>query len=125
MKLLYFVFAIFMWTSISYSQNDTTYEFLYVDEIPKFENNGIELAKYIDENLKLPQFFSWEDKAITSFIIDENGSICDIRIIKSYTDIFKNAVVDVLSHMPKWKPGIKNGKYVRVRLYITVEFKTL
>jgi hypothetical protein len=52
-------------------------------------------------------------------------SVCDVKIIKGSTDICKNAVIEVISSMPKWKPGKYKGEFVRVRLYITNDFKII
>lgn len=115
-----------MLSSVYFGQTqDETYEFLYVDEIPKFDYKGIELSEYLYENIEYLKKFDIEGRVIASFVIDEKGKVCDVEVIKSITEICSDAVVKVLSSMPKWKPGKVNGKPVRVRLYITIVFRLL
>lgn len=120
------IILVFILFSVHYSQTkNDVYEFLMVDEIPKFEGNGMDLSEYLIANLIHPKFFSGDDEVVTSFVIDENGNVCNIKVIKYYTEISKNAVIKALSSMPHWKPGRYKGKHVRVRLYITVNFKMI
>jgi len=106
-------------------KNDTTYQYLLVDEVPRFGEKGLDLFKYLYDDIysKLPKNFGGTDKVLASFVVDTNGEINDVNIIKSYTNICEDAVKNALSTMPKLKPGKLDGKFVRVRLFIELVFK--
>ncbi|NLT51492.1 MAG: hypothetical protein GXX85_11295 [Ignavibacteria bacterium] len=126
MKLIY-VYVYFLLSFLScYSQveqNNTIYEYLFVDEIPKFGERGRDFSNYLYNNINLPKNFSGSDKVLVSFVIDEEGNVCNIDILKSNTIICRDAVQVVMSSMPKWKPGKLEGQLVKVRLYIELVFK--
>ena len=49
-----------------------------------------------------------------SFIVNTDGHISDIKIIRSAEDILNKAVMRVLSSSPNWEPGMVNNKAVQV-----------
>ena len=60
--------------------------------------------------------------AIT-FIIEKDGSIGEPEVVKSVNPYLDKEALRVISAMPKWKPGSQNGKPVRVKYTIPVNFK--
>lgn len=126
MKIIYVLAFLFVLQQMPYAQDEkdkTTYQYLFVDEVPKFGEKGGDFSDYLYENIKLPKNFSDKDKILVSFVIDEKGKVCDVEIIKSYSAIFNDAVIEVLSSMPKWKPGKLKGEFVKVQLYLELVFK--
>lgn len=125
MRKICIILIAFVLSSISYSQTkNPVYNFLVVDEIPKFDGNVSEYLTTTAYSI-LPRFFSGDDEVIASFVVDEEGNVCDIKAIKYNLEICKDAVIKALSSMPKWKPGIYKGERVNVRLYVTVTFRII
>lgn len=62
---------------------------------------------------------------MVQFIVEKDGTIGDIRIIRSVSpDLDKEAIrVFNLPTMPKWKPGTSDGVAVRVRYSVPIIFK--
>ena len=58
-----------------------------------------------------------------SFIVDTTGNVLDKCIQdkreSAYTLLDKEGI-KLLNEMPKWKPGMQNGKKVAVRFYIPI-----
>lgn len=126
MKLIFIIFITTFVINTSYSQEETfryTYEYLFVDEIPQFGNSSTDLYNYIYKKIEeeLPPRYYSDDLVIVSFIVDENGCVGEIKEIKFVTQMLKNAVIKVLSEMPNWKPGKKDGKSVRVKHYLQID----
>ncbi len=126
MKSIFIILITAFVTNTSYAQEETfknTYEYLFVDEIPRFENSSTDLYNYIHEKIEeeLPPRYYSDDLVIVSFIVDENGCVGEIKEIKFVTQMLKNAVIKVLSEMPNWKPGKKDGKFVKVRQYLQID----
>jgi protein TonB len=56
------------------------------------------------------------------FVVERDGSISDVNVIgEAYPDLDKEAV-RVVKIMPKWKPGIKDGKAVRCYYILPIRF---
>ena len=62
-------------------------------------------------------------KVIVTFVIEKDGTISDINVIKSLNPSFDKEAVRVVQLMPKWIPGKQRGKAVRVRLTLPINFR--
>ena len=64
------------------------------------------------------------DKGIVyvQYVINKDGSISNIVVRKGVSNTLDKEAVRVVSLMPNWMPGIQNGKYVRVRFTIPIQF---
>ena len=60
---------------------------------------------------------------IASFIVEKNGKVSNIEIVRGLGYGCDEEVIRLLKMMPVWKPGKKDGKPVRVKLSIPVQFK--
>jgi len=60
---------------------------------------------------------------IATFIVEKDGSVSNIKIIKKIDRDLDNEVMRVLKLSPKWKPFILNGRLIRVRYKVPVPFK--
>jgi len=56
------------------------------------------------------------------FVVDQNGDVGDITIVKTSHEEFADAVLEVL---PKWKfePAMKDGQKVKARVRIQIPFR--
>ena len=60
---------------------------------------------------------------IALFVVDRDGGIDNIEILRSTNQIFENEAIRVIKAMPKWKPGKDKGKTVRCRYVLPVVFR--
>ena len=96
--------------------------------MPEFPGGQYALFKFISNNLNYPKDAKKkgiQGKVMVQFIVEKDGTIGDIRIIRSVSpDLDKEATrVFSLSSMPKWKPGMSDGVAVRVRYTFPITFK--
>lgn len=63
-------------------------------------------------------------RVLVSFIVDTDGSITDVALMKSLSPEFDNEAMRVVKAMPKWIPGKQKGKPVRVKYAIPVVFRS-
>lgn len=61
-------------------------------------------------------------KVRAEFIVEKDGSITHVRIVKHGTAKMDEAVVRILGDMPRWTPGTLDGKPVRVKQHQAVTF---
>jgi len=64
-----------------------------------------------------------EGKVFIHFIIDKKGRVTNPKVIRSVDSLLDREALKVISELPNWKPGMNNGKPVKVRFTIPVTFK--
>lgn len=87
-------------------------------EIPPEPIDGIaEFRVWIANNYKYPQEAidaGVKGQMIIGYIVDKEGVLSDFKIIKDLGYGTGEALIDVLQKAKPWRPGIQNGKKVRV-----------
>lgn len=63
-----------------------------------------------------------EGKVFATFVVERDGSISDIRVLKGIGSGCDEEAVRVLSNMPKWNPGTQNGYAVRQQYTVPISF---
>lgn len=98
-----------------------------VDQMPEFPNGGTAgLIKYLSQHVKYPtiaQENGTQGLVKVTFIVNQDGSITDVKVLTGVDPYLDKEAVRVVKGMPKWKPGKKNGKVVRVKYTIPVSFR--
>jgi len=91
-------------------------------EIPftKFEimpKPTFDMSNYLNMNLKYPSKAkdnNIQGKVITRFVVNEDGSISNVEIIRHANPELDAEAVRVISKMHKWEPGIQDDRPVKV-----------
>lgn len=101
--------------------------FRVIEQLPEFPGGATEYMKWLTRNLRYPtsaEELKVDGKVIVRFIVNKNGSISDIKIIKSLDPDCDKEVLRVMNKMPRWKPGTEKGRPVRTEYVIPVVFKS-
>lgn len=106
--------------------NNGIYNYDYVDEQPLFPGGEHGLTTYINRTREYP-YSAYENKiegrVLCSFVINEDGSVSDIRIVRGVEDSLNQESVRIIQKMPKWEPGREQGRPVKVRYVIPIVFR--
>jgi protein TonB len=98
-----------------------------VEENPEFPGGMKELAKYLHDNIDYPRISrdnNSQGRAFVQFTVNADGSIQDVEIIRSTGDVYLDKeAIRVAEAMPKWKPGKQQGKAVRVKYRLPINFR--
>ena len=105
-------------------------EHLDISKYDKENCSARKMMEYIYGNLRYPEdamkkFI--EGQVIVQFVVDKDGSIVDIKLIKDIgggcgEDVLR--VVENMNNLPRrWKPGKQRGRRVRVKYTLPVNFK--
>jgi protein TonB len=97
--------------------------YIVIDEIPRFPGG---LDNYLQVNLKYPaeaKSKNIEGKVFLRFVVEKDGSLTDIKVLRSLSPDCNAEAVRVMKACPKWRPGILNGKPVRVAFTVPIEFQ--
>ncbi len=96
------------------------------ETFPEYPGGMQAMMLYLAENIKYPTVAAEngiQGKATCSFIINKDGSISNVEIVRSAGDpSLDKEAVRVIKSMPKWKPGTIKGKPVRVKFAAPVKF---
>jgi protein TonB len=93
-----------------------------VDTYPVYTGGFGALQDFLRNNLKAD---GETGRVIATFVIEKDGSVSNIEVVRSFSDKAKAEALRVIKLMPKWKPGIDKGKIVRVQFTIPISFPTL
>ena len=105
---------------------DNPEQFRIVSDMPQFPGGAVAFLKWLNANLKYPaaaQSAKVEGKVVAQFLVNEDGSITDIKLTKKLHPQCDREALRVLKMMPRWTPGIENDKPCRTRVCIPIVFK--
>lgn len=96
-----------------------------VEEMPSFPGGQAEMMHYLAQNAKYPQDAYEQVKSgrvLVQFIVEKDGSISNVKIMKSIFPSLDEEAIRLIKGMPRWNPGKQKGKAVRVKYTIPVSF---
>lgn len=113
-------------TDIKMKKADTDSIYQMVEVMPEFPGGMDQMAKYLSENINYPE--EAKDKNISGrlfieFVIEKDGSVSNVKVMRSVGGGCDEEGVRVVKAMPKWKPGLMKGKPVRVHYVLPINFK--
>jgi len=97
------------------------------DQLPSFPGGEEKLMEFMSKNIVYPELArkaGIQGKVLVAFIVEKDGSITNIRIEKSIGQPCgcDEEALRIVNLMPKWNPGMDNGKAVRVELIFPIRF---
>lgn len=94
-------------------------------EMPQFPGGEAELHKYIISELQYPleaRINKESGEVLVAFSVGMDGYISGVRVVRSVSESLDAEAVRVVSKMPVWIPGKKNGRTVRAEMSIPIKF---
>ncbi|MDR1119695.1 MAG: M56 family metallopeptidase [Dysgonamonadaceae bacterium] len=96
------------------------------EKMPSFPGGEEALMKYLSTNLHYPRSAAQkgiEGRVSVRFVVASDGSIVDTKIQHSLNPACDQEAIRVIESMPKWTPGMKDGKAVSVYYTLSVRYK--
>ena len=97
-----------------------------VEVMPEFPGGEKKLMEFLAKNTYYPDFekeMGIEGKTFTKFVVNEDGSISNTEIMRSESKGFSNEAKRVVALLPKFKPGMQQGRAVKVQFVLPFCFK--
>ena len=97
-----------------------------VGQMPEFPGGKDAMFQYLVDNMKFPDAARTkkiEGLVVVNFIVDEEGKLSNIKVIKSVSPELDREAMRMVKAMPQWKPGKHQGKEVKVNMNLPVKFK--
>jgi periplasmic protein TonB len=96
-----------------------------VELMPSYDGGETAMYEWLGNNIKYPQVAkenSITGTVIVTFVVEKDGSISDVRVLKDIGGGCGEEALRVVKMMPKWKAGKQNGVPVRVQFNLPIRF---
>ena len=100
--------------------------FTMVEVMPKFPGGQAGLFQYLARSIKYPviaQKSKEQGRVILQMIVGKDGSISNIKVLRSISPLLDAEAIRVVSTMPKWEPGQQGGQAIAVEYTLPIVFK--
>ncbi len=122
---IFFLLTILLSSKNTIAQSDDPlYSTAGIEVKPTFPGGISEFYKFIGKNFQTPKVEGLQGKVYVTFIIEKDGSVTDIKILRDIGYGTGEEAVRVLKECPKWNPGIQKGKPVRVLYSLPITINT-
>jgi len=106
------------------AQSDTGHStpYTFVERMPEA---GYDYQDYLNKHIVYPdeaRSKNIQGKSIIRFVVNEDGSISDCNVVRKAGYGMDEEALRVVRSFPAWKPGMQNGKAVKVYFAIPVIF---
>ena len=91
-----------------------------------FPGGEFKMMEYLRDNLIYPEPArekGIEGKVYVQFVVEEDGSITNVKIMRSVNKWLDAEAFRVIKSMPKWNPGTQNGEPVSTTMMLPINFK--
>lgn len=98
----------------------------YAEVMPSFEGGMDKFYEFMGKNIKYPksaQRMNVEGRVFVQFIVEKDGSLRDLRVIKGIGASCDQEALRVMGLIPKFKPGKQGDVRVPVKMIIPINFK--
>src|SRR5690554_594342 len=98
--------------------------FTSVEVAPTPQGGLEEFYKYVGRNYNYPaqaQEQGVSGRVLLQFVVERDGSLTDIQVLRDLKYGTGEEAVRMLKRAPKWKPGIQNGRPVRVQFTLPIQ----
>ncbi len=110
---------------VSYT-GDVKSEYSKFEELPEFVGGMPALMLFLSKKMTYPtdaRRMGIDGKVFVQFVVNEDGSISDIEVIKSLSSSTDQEAMRVVKLMPHWIPGKLRGIPVKVKFVLPLRFK--
>lgn len=97
-----------------------------VEDNAQFPGGDEACMKWLQDHIKYPQICieqNVQGRVQVSFVVNRDGSIVDVKVLRSPDPNLSKEAERVVKMMPKWKPAKQNNKTVRSRFNLPVNFR--
>ena len=97
-----------------------------VEENAQFPGGDQACYEWLSKNIKYPSICAEQGvqgRVILNFVVNRDGSITEVKVLRSPDPNLSKEAERVVKLMPKWKPARQGNKTVRARFTLPVMFR--
>ena len=109
-----------------YNREGESIDFYSFMVMPQFQGGISALMDFLSRRITYPvvmQKSQLEGKVLVGFIVNKEGSVTDVKVIRGVSPEFDEEAIRVAKSMPKWNPGMQDGEKVNVRYTLPIQFR--
>ena len=106
------------------AEDNTIYNTAGIEVKPDFPGGMDKFYKFVGKNFQVPEEDGLKGKVFVTFVVEKDGSLTDIKVIRDIGYGTGKEAVRVLRSCPKWNPGEQNGKKVRVLYSLPISIQS-
>lgn len=131
MRFVTILLAIWLLTALDAQAQQATrpltlQTFTFVEQPPSFPGGEAKMMAFLSEHIHYPETARQAGitgKVLIKFVIDSDGSVTDITVLRGIGGGCDSEAVRVVKAMPRWNPGRQEGKPVRVYFTLPITFR--
>ncbi|MBP3756409.1 MAG: energy transducer TonB [Prevotella sp.] len=107
------------------AENDEVLDATSVEVLPEFPGGMTAFMKWLTNNLKYPplaQKNKIQGKVLVSFIIEKDGAVGNLKLVKGQHTYLDREAMRVMRMMPRWKAGRDHDQPCRTMVCIPIVF---
>lgn len=107
-------------------EDNSLHDFTTVEVLPSYPGGDAAFGKYLSKAIRYPAIARENNitgRVIVSFVVEKDGNLTDIKVLRGIGGGCDEEAVRVLKQAPAWKPGIQNGRSVRVNFTMPIFFQ--
>lgn len=109
----------------STDESGNTKNYAVKEALPTFKGGENGFGRYLSQIIRYPpraRDRGIQGRVTLSFVVEKNGSLTDIKVLRSVDPELDAEAVSVLQQSPKWNPGLQHGIPVRVAYTMPINF---
>ena len=113
-------------SAVDVKEENADQAFTVVETMPKFPEGQAGLMRYLARSIKYPviaQKNKEQGRVIIQMIIGTDGSLSNVKVLRSVSPSLDAEAIRVVSNMPKWEPGMQKGQAVPVKYTLPITFR--
>lgn len=107
----------------TFNSADALYSFDEIEKMPQFQGGMPAFYAYVGKNFRYPAEARKKGiagKLFISFVVEKDGTLTDIKTLRDIGYGTGEEAIRLLQNSPKWEPGKKNKKPVRVQYTLPI-----
>ncbi|MFY8214055.1 MAG: energy transducer TonB [Flavobacterium sp.] len=105
-------------------EDNSIYNTAGIEVKPDFPGGMEKFYKFVGKNYQVPEEEGLKGKVFVSFVVEKDGSLTDIKVIRDIGYGTGKEAIRVLKSCPRWNPGEQNGKKVRVLYSLPINIQS-
>ncbi|NCD70304.1 M56 family metallopeptidase [Mucilaginibacter agri] len=95
---------------------------------PEFKGGVSAFSEYLKQNIKYPESMrekGTKARVVVGFVVEKDGSLSGAKVLRGDDTDANEEALRVIETSPKWEPGMQDGKTVRVKFAVPIDFTTV
>ncbi len=101
--------------------DNNVYSSAGIEVQPEFPGGWGNFGKYVAKNYRTPEVEQdLKGRVFVEFVVEKDGSLTDIKVVRDLGFGTGAEAIRMLKSAPRFKPGVQNGKTIRVRYSLPI-----